>query len=77
MKKLFFTGGGGAGNEAMWRYFNNDYDVLFGDADIQSIDLAIPQTNMHKIPYENSQLSIVKSGIQIRRHWRNYIFSSN
>ena len=54
MKKLFFTGGGGAGNEAMWRYFNNDYDVHFGDADIQSIDLAIPQTNRHKIPYANS-----------------------
>jgi len=54
VKKLFFTGGGGAGNEALWRYFNNDYDVHFGDADIQSIDLAIPQTNRHKIPYANS-----------------------
>ena len=51
---MLFTGGGGAGNEALWRNLNENYEVHFGDANIDNIDLSIPQHNRHTIPYGTS-----------------------
>ena len=32
MKKILFTGGGGAGSEAIWKSLNIDYEIFFADA---------------------------------------------
>jgi carbamoyl-phosphate synthase large subunit len=51
MKKLLFTGGGGAGNEALFRLLGSRYEMHFADADVQAIDPAIPQARRHQIPF--------------------------
>jgi carbamoyl-phosphate synthase large subunit len=48
--KLLFTGGGGAGNEAIYRLLADRYDCHFADADLASIDDGIPAANRHSIP---------------------------
>ena len=55
MKKLFFTGGGGAGNEAIWRYLKKKYIIHFGDADKNRINPIIPFENRHEIPLARSK----------------------
>lgn len=50
MKKVFLTGGGGAGNEALWRFLNSRYDLHFGDVDCAAIDPSIPRARCHAIP---------------------------
>jgi carbamoyl-phosphate synthase large subunit len=54
MKKLFFTGGGGAGNEAIYRLLSEKYEVHFGDADIESISCSIPKQRRHQILHASS-----------------------
>lgn len=48
--KLLFTGGGGAGNEAIYRLLANRYECHFADADISAIDDTVPTDNRHAIP---------------------------
>lgn len=50
MIRLLFTGGGGAGNEAIYRLLVDRYDCHFADADPYAIDDAIPPDNRHVIP---------------------------
>ncbi|MGB1548652.1 MAG: ATP-grasp domain-containing protein [Alphaproteobacteria bacterium] len=50
MKKLLFTGGGGAGNEAIFRLLGERYDIHFADADPDAIDPSIPADRRHGIP---------------------------
>jgi carbamoyl-phosphate synthase large subunit len=50
MIKVLFTGGGGAGNEALWRLLGNRYEMHFGDSDPNAIDPSIPKENRHKLP---------------------------
>jgi len=51
MKKLLFTGGGGAGNEAIFRLMKDRYELHFADADLESIDPTIPDGHRHEIPF--------------------------
>lgn len=54
-KKLLFTGGGGAGNEAIWRLLHHKYDLYFVDADVSQIDPHIPASVKFQIPPATSQ----------------------
>ena len=49
-QKILFTGGGGSGNEAIWRILSEKYDLYFADALIENIDSIIPVKNSLKIP---------------------------
>lgn len=49
--RLLFTGGGGAGNEAIWRQFNDRHDLFFADADPGAIDPLIPAGRRFAIPF--------------------------
>ena len=53
MKKILFTGGGGAGNEALFRLLGDRYEMHFADADLQAIDPSIPIERRHEIPFAN------------------------
>ena len=51
MIKILFTGGGGAGNEALWRLLGHRYTLHFGDADPSAIDPGIPEDRRHQLPW--------------------------
>lgn len=51
MIKVLFTGGGGAGNEALFRLLGKDYMLHFGDADVTNIDPNIPEDRRHELPW--------------------------
>lgn len=51
MMNVLFTGGGGAGNEALWRLLGHRYALHFGDADPLTIDPAIPENRRHQLPW--------------------------
>lgn len=51
MIKVLFTGGGGAGNEALWRLLGGHYELHFGDADAGAIDPSIPRGRRHALPW--------------------------
>ncbi len=53
MKRILFTGGGGAGNEALYRLLSERYEMHFSDADVQAIDPSIPAERRHAIPFAN------------------------
>lgn len=50
MTRILFTGGGGAGNEALARLFDRRYECHFADADLSAINDAIPAERRHAIP---------------------------
>lgn len=54
MIKVLLTGGGGAGNEALFQLLGNSYMLHFGDADISAIDPAIPEDRRHKLPWASA-----------------------
>lgn len=47
---ILFTGGGGAGNEAILAQLGERYELHFADADVEAIDTRIPQDRRHRIP---------------------------
>lgn len=49
-RRILFTGGGGAGNEAIYRLWKDKYDLHFADADPGAINPAIPAERRHTIP---------------------------
>src|SRR5581483_11271215 len=49
--RLLMTGGGGAGNEALFRLFAGRYQCHFADADDRSIDDTIPLACRHRIAW--------------------------
>jgi carbamoyl-phosphate synthase large subunit len=51
MTKVLFTGGGGAGNEALYRLLKQRHVLHFGDADISAIDPSIPEDRRHQLPW--------------------------
>ena len=51
MIKVLFTGGGGAGNEALYRLLQGKYILHFGDADFSAIDPGIPDECRHQLPW--------------------------
>jgi len=44
------TGGGGAGNEAIYRLASDRYELYFVDSDVSNIDPTIPYSNKRQIP---------------------------
>ncbi|MDB3953106.1 ATP-grasp domain-containing protein [Alphaproteobacteria bacterium] len=50
MTGILFTGGGGAGNEAIYRLWKDKYDLFFADADVDGISPTIPKTQRYSIP---------------------------
>lgn len=49
-KRLLFTGGGGAGSEALSRLLCQRYEVHFADADSDTKPYSVPSTHWHQIP---------------------------
>ena len=66
MIKVLFTGGGGAGNEALFRLLGGQYMLHFGDADITTIDPSIPEDQRHELPYA-SDPDFVKRIVELCR----------
>lgn len=54
-KRIFFTGGGGAASEALWRLLSNRHDLHFGDANRDAISPSIPDERCHNLPYANDE----------------------
>lgn len=55
MKRILFTGGGGAGCELIYDLLKEKYELHFADADLLSIDPSINKKNCHKIPYATAE----------------------
>lgn len=51
MKKIMFTGGGGAGTEAIWRVLSDRYELYFADADPDAIPGLVPASRRVRIPF--------------------------
>jgi len=50
---ILFTGGGGSGNEALWRVLGDRHRLFFGDADPEAIDPIIPAERRLRLPWAN------------------------
>lgn len=50
-KRLLFTGGGGAGSEALNRLLQPHYEVHFADADIEAKPFSLTAQQWHEIPF--------------------------
>lgn len=51
MKQILFTGGGGAGSEALLRLLDDRYRIYFADADVRAIHPAVPDDRRCEIPF--------------------------
>ena len=51
--RVLFTGGGGAGSEALNRLLSPNYEVYFADADLNSVSQNINSEKCHEIPMAN------------------------
>lgn len=67
MIKVLFTGGGGAGNEALWRLLGHRYILHFGDADPITIDPGIPEERCHQLPWASDPDFVGKMAELCRR----------
>ena len=56
MKRLLFTGGGGAGSEALDRLLGGVHEVHFADADIEAKPYSIAPDRWHQIPFASDPL---------------------
>jgi carbamoyl-phosphate synthase large subunit len=61
--RILFTGGGGAGSEALWKILNKKYTLFFADAVLDNIDKSIPADSRIEIAFANSKnyLESIKS----------------
>jgi carbamoyl-phosphate synthase large subunit len=50
-KVLLFTGGGGAGSEALNRLLGERYEVHFADADMEAKPYSVASNSWHQIPF--------------------------
>ena len=48
--RVLLTGGGGAGNEALWRLLGGRYELHFADADAEAFDPSIARDRCHVVP---------------------------
>ena len=55
MKNLLFTGGGGVGNEAIFRFLYKKYNLFFADSLPDNINNIIPKKITRKIPYAHEE----------------------
>lgn len=49
--RLLFTGGGGAGNEAIFRLWHDRFDLHFADASLDAFCPSLPEERRHAIPF--------------------------
>ena len=56
MKRVLFTGGGGAGSEAFSDLMVNKYIAHFADADIRAMPPGIQKTHWHQIPNAGEEM---------------------
>jgi carbamoyl-phosphate synthase large subunit len=59
-KRLLFTGGGGAGSEALTRLLSSRYDVHFADADIEAKPYSVTSESWHQIPLASDHTFVDK-----------------
>lgn len=55
IKNILFTGGGGVGNELIWKKLHKKYNLFFCDAKIDNIDPIIPKKFKFNVSYCNSK----------------------
>jgi len=67
MINILFTGGGGAGNEALYRLIGQKYELHFGDADVTAINPSIPTDRKHQLPWASDPEYVGKM-INLCRH---------
>ncbi len=61
MPRVLFTGGGGAGNEALFRLLQTKHFIHFADADIDAIDPRIPADRRHALPWASDSEFVSKT----------------
>ena len=54
--KILFTGGGGAGAEALWQLYAGRYEVHFADANVNNIDPIVLPSQRHQIPLASDDM---------------------
>lgn len=67
MIKVLFTGGGGAGSEALFRLLGEKYTIYFGDADVTAIDPSIPTDRRCELPWAADLDFVGKMDVLCRR----------
>ena len=67
MLRVLFTGGGGAGNEALFRLLQTSYSPHFADADVGAIDPGIPEGHRHALPWASDPEFVSKTAELCRR----------
>ena len=55
IKNILFTGGGGVGNELIWRILNKKYKLFFCDNNINKINSIISKKNIFRVPRVDSK----------------------
>ena len=60
VKKLLFTGGGGAGSEALDRLLSKHFEVHFADADIEAKPYSLASEFWHRIPFASDHTFVEK-----------------
>ena len=65
--KVLFSGGGGAGNEALFRLLGPRYELHFGDADLMAINPMIPNDRRHQLPWASDPAFVAKMSDLCRR----------
>ena len=67
--KILFTGGGGAGNEAIWRLIKKDFSLYFADMNTDNINVEIPKNRRIKIlPAKNK--NFIKQLIRVSKKFK-------
>jgi len=54
-KNILFTGGGGIGNELIWKILNNKYNLFFCDNLVENVDPIIPKKKVFRISKVNTK----------------------
>lgn len=49
--RVLFTGGGGAGTEALWELLSGRHELHFADADVRRVNPIVPRSRAHEIPF--------------------------
>ena len=55
-KNILFTGGGGIGNELIWKILKKKYNLFFCDVSLENINPIIPRNKIFKICKSNSKI---------------------
>jgi carbamoyl-phosphate synthase large subunit len=74
MKRLLFTGGGGAGNELIWRLWHERYELYFADCDADAFHPSIPSGRHKIIPRAGAEMrNVLGRFINTQTHVDDYV----